>query len=48
VEFCKEVYEYVVYSITEILSLHRLKCLQNHSVYSEVKVLTDVGVEHIK
>jgi hypothetical protein len=24
-----------------------LKCLQNHSVYSEVKVVTDVGLEYI-
>jgi hypothetical protein len=31
----------VVYNITELFSSHQLKCLQNHSVYSEVLVVTD-------
>lgn len=31
----------VSFSIRELFSLHRTKCLQNHSVYSELLVVTD-------
>jgi hypothetical protein len=40
-------FEEVVYSITELFSLHPLEYLQNHSIQIEVKVMTDVGLEHI-
>jgi hypothetical protein len=33
--------EYVVYTTTELISLLRLMCLQNPSVYSELRIVAD-------
>jgi hypothetical protein len=33
--------------MAELFSFHLLECLQNHSVESEVNVVTDVGLQLI-